>query len=142
MALSFVVAMSLLPRIPQFALLTALAVFTLTLFIAITSGTGISQPINLVLVILLAATVFMMFLAQNPNNENAAMMLWFGAGVWGAAAYLNYQMLGVLHLVPALLSAIGAFWIERESRMYSFLGPALFIGTALSLVIVANLLTG
>lgn len=134
--------MSLLSRIPQFALLAGLVVFTFTLFLAITSGAGISQPINLVLVILLAGAVFLMFLAQNPNNENAAMMLWFGAGVWGAAAYLNYQLLGVFHLVPALLSAGGALWIERESRMYSFLGPALFVGTALSLVILANILNG
>jgi hypothetical protein len=134
--------MAFLSRFPQFALFAALAVFTLTLFLTVTSGTGLSQWLNPALVILLAATVFLMFLAQNPNNENAALMLWFGAGVWGAAAYLNFQMLGIFQLLVALFAALGAFWIERESRVYSFTGPALFIGTALSLVILATLLAG
>jgi hypothetical protein len=67
-------------------------------------------------------------------------MLWYNAGAWGAAAYLNFQMLGLLALVVALLCAAGAFWVERESRAFSFAGPALFIGVALSLVILANML--
>ena len=124
-------------RLPLITLIAALGVFSLTLFLAVTSGTGLEQPINLVLVLLSALSIFLMFLAQNPNNENAALMLWFGAGVWGAAAYLNFQTLGVLQLVVALLCAGSAFWIERESRVFSFLGPALFIGTGLSLAILA-----
>ena len=132
--------MSLLSRLPQLALFAALGVFTFTLFLTVTSGTGISQLINLVLVLLFAVCIVLMFLAQNPNNENAALMLWFGAGVWDAKTYLNFQMLGVLDLVVALLSAAAAFWIERESRVFSFAGPALFIGTGLSLVILSILL--
>lgn len=133
--------MTLLSRIPQITLLVGLVVFTLTLFLTITSGNGISQPINLILVILLSLSILLMFLAQNPNNENAAFMFWFGAGVWGAASYLNFQTLGLFHLVVGLLSAASAYLIERESRMYSFLGPALLIGTGLSLVILSAILT-
>jgi hypothetical protein len=132
--------MPLLARVPLVALLTALVIFSLTLFLAVSSGVGIAQPLNLVLVFLLAFSVALLFLAQNPNNENAALMCWFGAGVWGAAAYLNFQLLGVAHLLTALLCAVSAFWIERESRVFSFLGPALFIGTGLSLVILATFL--
>lgn len=132
--------MSLLSRLPQITLFAALAVFTFTLFLTVTSGSGLAQLINPVLILLFAVCIFLMFLAQNPNNENAALMLWFGAGVWGAGAYLNFQMLGVLDLVVALLSAGAAFWIERESRVFSFAGPALFIGTGLSLVILSVLL--
>jgi len=132
--------MSFLARLPQITLLGAFSIFSLTLYLTITSGAGISQLINLVIVLLLALTVMLMFLAQNPNNENAALIFWFGAGVWGAAAYLNFQTLGILQLVIALLSAASAFWIERESRVYSFIGPALLIGTGLSLVIISNLL--
>jgi hypothetical protein len=132
--------MSLLSRVPLIALVAGLVVFTLTLYLAISSGVGISQPLNLLLVLLLAASVGLIFLAQNPNNENAALMFWFGAGVWGAAAYLNFQMVGALQLVVALLAGVSAFWIERESRLFSFVGPALFIGTGLAVVIVANFL--
>ena len=132
--------MSLLARLPLVTLVVALLVFTLVLVVLITSGAGLSQPINVILLLGLAVSVVFMFLAQNPNNENAALMFWFGAGVWGATAYLNFQMLGVLALVVGFGAALSAFWIERESRAFSFTGPALFIGLALSLVIVANLL--
>lgn len=133
--------MSLLSRLPQLALFAALVIFTFTLFLVITSGVGISQPITLVFILLMALSVGLMFLAQNPNNENAALMLWFGAGVWGAAAYQNFQLLGLFQLGVGLLAAASAFWIERTSRVYSFTGPALFIGTGISLVILATLLT-
>lgn len=133
--------MSLLSRFPQITLLIGLVVFTLSLFLTITSGSGISQPINLVIIILQSLSVLLMFLAQNPNNENAAYMFWFGAGVWGAASYLNFQSLGIFHLAVGLLCAVSAYLIERESRLYSFLGPALFIGTGLSLVILSAILT-
>ena len=132
--------MSLLARLPLVTLVVALLVFTLVLVVLITSGAGLSQPINVILLLGLAVSIVFMFLAQNPNNENAALMFWFGAGVWGATAYLNFQMLGVLALVVGFGAALSAFWIERESRAFSFTGPALFIGLALSLVIVANLL--
>jgi hypothetical protein len=132
--------MPLLARLPQITFLAALAIFSFTLFLTVTSGVGISQPINLVFVLLLAGSVMLMFLVQNPNNENAALMMWFGAGVWGAAAYQNFQMLGLFHLIVALLAAVSAFLIERESRVFSFAGPALFIGTGLSLVILSTLL--
>jgi hypothetical protein len=132
--------MALFYRLPQLTLLAALVVFTLLLVLMVTSGSGLAQPINLVLLVLLAVTIVLLFLAQNPNNENAALMLWFGAGVWSAAAYLNFQMLGLFALIVAALSAVSAFWVERESRTFSFTGPALFIGVALSLVIIANLL--
>lgn len=132
--------MTLLSRLPLVALLFALAVFTLTMILAVTAGTGLSKPFNLVLVVLLAATVVLMFLAQNPNNDNAALFFWFAAGVWGASAYLNFQSVGMGQLLVALLSAGSAFWIERESRAYSFAGPALFIGTGLALVIISNML--
>ncbi len=131
--------MSLLSRLPLVTLIAALAVFTLTLVLAITSGTGISQPFNLLLVLLLAVSVLGMFLALNPNNEYAAIFLWFGAGAWGAAAYLNFQLVGALQLVVAILAAASAFWIERESRNLSITGPAVFIGTGLVLVIVSML---
>lgn len=133
--------MSLLSRVPQISLFAALAAFTLTLFLAITSGAGFSQPVNVLFILALALSIALLFLAQNPNNENAAVMCWFGAGVWGAAAYLNFQMLGLLHLVVALACAASAFLIERESRAFSFLGPVLFIGTGVSLVILANIFT-
>lgn len=132
--------MSLLARLPLVTLVVALLVFTLVLVVLITSGAGLSQPINVILLLGLAVSIVFMFLAQNPNNENAALMFWFGAGVWGATAYLNFQMLGLLALVVGIGAALSAFWIERESRAFSFTGPALFIGLALSLVIVANLL--
>ena len=132
--------MSLQNRIPQITLLVALAIFTFALYLTITSGVGFTQLLNPIFILLLALSVGFMFLAQNPNNENAAMMYWFGAGVWGAAAYLNFQMLGVLALLVAGLSAASAFLIERESRVFSFAGPALFIGTGLALVILANML--
>ena len=132
--------MSLLARLPLVTLVVALLVFTLVLVVLITSGAGLSQPINVILLLGLAVSIVFMFLAQNPNNENAALMFWFGAGVWGATAYLNFQMLGLLALVVGFGAALSAFWIERESRAFSFTGPALFIGLALSLVIVANLL--
>lgn len=133
--------MSLQNRIPQITLLVALAIFTFALYLTITSGVCFTQLLNPIFILLLALSVGFMFLAQNPNNENAAMMYWFGAGVWGAAAYLNFQMLGVLALLVAGLSAASAFLIERESRVFSFAGPALFIGTGLALVILANMLT-
>lgn len=132
--------MSLLSRLPLVTLFVALIVFSLMLVFVITSGAGIAQPFNLLLVLLLAVSVFLMFLAQNPNNENAALMFWFGAGVWGAMAYLDFVALGLPALAVALLAAISAFWIERESRAYSFIGPALMIGLAVSLVILAKLL--
>jgi hypothetical protein len=132
--------MSLLSRLPLLALLAALAVFTLTLFFTITQGTGISQPINLVLVVLLALSVGLLFLAQNPNNERAAHFCWFAAGVWGAAAYLNFQLLGFFQLVVAVLAGVSAFAIERESRVFSFGGPALLIATALALVVLERVL--
>ncbi len=130
-----------LARVPQLALLLALVVFSLTLFLVITSGEGLTQPLNPLLLFACALSVAFLFLAQNPNNENAALLCWVGAGVWGAAAYLNFQMLGLPQLVVALLCAASAFLIERESRVFSFTGPALFIGVGLSLVIIANLLT-
>jgi len=133
--------MNLLARSPLAALVAALGVFSLTLFIMITSGAALTQPINLVLLLALAAGVLFLFLAQNPNNENAALMLWYNAGAWGAAAYLNFQMLGLFALGVALLSALAAFWVERESRAFSFMGPALCIGVALSLAILAQMLT-
>lgn len=133
--------MFLLSRLPLITLLAAVAVYSFTLFLTVTSGVGVSAPINVILVLLLALAVILMFLAQNPNNESAALMFWFGAGVSGAAAYLNFQMLGVVHLVIALGAAVSAFLIERESRVFSFAGPALFIGTGLALVIVAVLVT-
>lgn len=129
--------MPLLSRIPQLTLIAALADFSFTLFLTVTSGVGVTVPINLVLIVLMALSVGLMFLAQNPNNENAAFMFWFGAGVWGGAAYLNFQMLGVFHLVIALAAAASAFLIERESRVYSFLGPLLLIGTGMSVVILS-----
>lgn len=132
--------MNIPSRLPLAALVAALGVFTLLLFLMITSGAALGQPVNLVLLIALAAGILFLFLAQNPNNENAALMLWFNAGAWGAAAYLNFEMIGLLALVVALLSAAGAFWVERESRAFSFTGPALFIGVALSLVILANMM--
>lgn len=128
-------------RLPLITLVAGVGVYSLLLALMITSGAGLAQPINVVLLLLLAATVVLMFFALNPNNANAALMLWFGAGVWGAAGYLNFQMLGLLALGVAVLCAVTAFWIERESRAFSFLGPALFIGVALSLVIIANMLT-
>lgn len=133
--------MSLLSRLPLVTLLAAAVIYSLTLFLTVTSGAGVSAPINLILILLLALTVVLMFLAQNPNNENAALMFWFSAGIWGAAAYQNFQMLGVLQLVIALGAALSAFGIERESRVYSFIGPALFIGTGLSLVILSVLVS-
>ncbi len=132
--------MSFLSRLPLITLIVALAIFTLILYLTITSGAGIAQPINLVLVLLMALSIGLMFRAQNPNNESAALMLWFGAGVWGAAAYLNFQMLGILLLLVALLAAVSAFWIERESRIFSFTGPALFIATGLALVVLSFVL--
>jgi hypothetical protein len=132
--------MNILSRLPLAALVAALGVFTLLLFLMITSGAALAQPVNLVWLIALAAGILFLFLAQNPNNENAALMLWYNAGAWGAAAYLNFEMIGLLALVVALLSAGGAFWVERESRAFSFTGPALFIGIALSLIILANML--
>jgi len=133
--------MSLLSRLPLFTLLAALVVFTLTLFLAITSGTGVSNIVNLLMVLLLALSVGLMFLALNPNNEQAALMLWFGAGVWGAAAYLNFQFLGLWDLLVGTASALSAFFVERESRTFSFTGPALLIGTGVSLVVVSILLS-
>lgn len=132
--------MSPFSRLPPIALAVAFVIFSLTLFLAVSSGVGVSQPFHLALIILMALAVGSMFLAQNPNNENAALMFWFSAGVWGAAAYLNFQMVGVLQLVTALLAAASAFWIERESRVYSFIGPALLIAVGLALVIVSNML--
>ncbi len=132
--------MSLQNRIPQITLFIALAIFTFALYLTVTSGVGFTQLLNPIFILLLALAVGLMFLAQNPNNENAALMFWFGAGVWGAAAYLNFQMLGVLALLVAVLSAASAFLIERESRVFSFAGPALFIGSGLALVILANML--
>lgn len=132
--------MSLVSRLPLLALVLALVVFSFSLFLVVTSGVGLSQPINLVFVLLMALSVALMFMAQNPDNENAAVMLWFGAGVWGAAAYLNFQMLGLPQLTVGLAAAASAFWIERTSRLFSFVGPALFIGTGLSLVILAAIL--
>lgn len=131
---------SLLYRLPLITLLAALPVFTLTLFLTVTSGAGPAQPFNFIMVLLSAASVFFMFLALNPNNENAALMLWFGAGVWGAAAYLNFQMAGLPALLVGVLAATSAFWVERESRSFSFTGPGMLIGVALSLVILSNLL--
>lgn len=132
--------MTIFSRLPLAALIVAFGVFTLYLFLMISSGAGLAQLVNPILLLALAAGIIFMFLAQNPNNENAALMLWYNAGAWGAAAYLNFQMLGLLALIVALLSAAGAFWVERESRAFSFAGPALFIGVALSLVILANML--
>jgi hypothetical protein len=131
--------MTIFARLPLAALVAGLGVFTLLLFLLITSGAGLA-PVNLMLFAALALGILFLFLAQNPNNENAALMLWYNAGAWGAAAYLNFQMLGVLALLVALLAAGAAFWVERESRAFSFTGPALFIGVALSLVILANML--
>ncbi len=133
--------MNLLSRSPLAALVVALGVFSFILFLLITSGAALAQPFNFVLLLALAAGVLFLFLAQNPNNENAALMLWYNAGAWGAAAYLNFQTLGLLALVVALLAALAAFWVERESRAFSFTGPALCIGVALSLAILANMLT-
>ena len=99
-----------------------------------------SQPFNLVLIILLALTVGLMFLAQNPNNERAALFYWFAAGVWGAAAYVNFQFLGLFQLIVAILAGVSAFAIERESRVFSFTGPGLLIAVGLALVILANML--
>lgn len=131
--------MTIFARLPLAALAAGLGVFTLLLFLLITSGAGLA-PVNLMLFAALVLGILFLFLAQNPNNENAALMLWYNAGAWGAAAYLNFQMLGVLALLVALLAAGAAFWVERESRAFSFTGPALFIGVALSLVILANML--
>lgn len=133
--------MNLLDRLPLAALVVALLVFTLLLFLLITSGVGLAQPVNAVFLLALVAGILFLFLAQNPNNENAALLLWYNAGAWGAAAFLNFQMLGLPALVVAALAAGGAFWIERASRAFSFIGPALFIGVALSLVILARMLT-
>jgi hypothetical protein len=132
--------MSLLSRLPLIALLAGLVVFTATLFVTITQGTGISQPINLILIVLLALSVGMMFLAQNPNNERAALFCWFAAGVWGAAAYLNFQLLGLFQLIVAVLAAVSAFAIERESRVFSFIGPGLLIAVAFGLVVLSSVL--
>ncbi|MBI4674802.1 MAG: hypothetical protein HY741_24415 [Chloroflexi bacterium] len=132
--------MSLLSRLPLVALLVAFVVFTLTLVLVVSSGVGMAQPFNLLLILLLAASVILMFLAQNPHNENAALMLWFGAGVWGAAAYLDFMALGLPALVVGVLATVSAFGVERESRAYSFIGPALLIGLSVALVIIANLL--
>lgn len=132
--------MSILSRLPQITLLVALAAFTVSLYLTITSGVGLSQPINLLFILGFALSIGLMFLAQNPNNERAALMFWVSAGVWGAAAYANFQMLGIFVLVVALLAAVSAFLIERESRVFSFTGPALFIGIAFSLVILTNIL--
>lgn len=132
--------MTILSRLPQIALLAALVTFTVSLYLTITSGVGVAQPTNLLFVLTLALSVGLMFLAQNPNNERAALMFWVGAGIWGAAAYANFQMLGLFALIVAALAAVSAFLIERESRIYSFSGPALFIGIAFSLVILSNLL--
>lgn len=131
--------MTIFARLPLAALVAGLGVFTLLLFLLITSGAGLA-PVNLMLFAALALGILFLFLAQNPNNENAALMLWYNAGAWGAAAYLNFQMLGLLALLVALLAAGAAFWVERESRAFSFIGPALFIGVALSLVILANMM--
>lgn len=132
--------MPLLSRAPQMTLFAGFFVFSFTLVLSVTSGVGIAQPINLVFIVLLALSVLGMFLAQNPNNENAALMMWFAAGVWGAAAYLNFQTMGLFHLIVALLAAGSAFLIERESRVFSFTGPALLIGTGLALAILSVLL--
>ncbi len=132
--------MSLLSRVPRITLFLALAIFSFALYLTITSGVGFAQLLNPLVILLFAFSVGAMFLAQNPNNENAALMYWFSAGVWGAAAYLNFQTLGVFALLVAALSAASAFLIERESRVFSFAGPALFIGVGLALVIVANML--
>lgn len=131
--------MTIFARLPLAALVAGLGVFTLLLILLITSGAGLA-PVNLMLFAALALGILFLFLAQNPNNESAALMLWYNAGAWGAAAYLNFQMLGLLALLVALLAAGAAFWVERESRAFSFTGPALFIGVALSLVILANML--
>lgn len=141
MPLSSAAVNALLARTPQIALGFALLVFTINLFLAISAGTGISQPFNMILIALMALAVAFAFLAQNPNNENAALLFWFGAGVWGAAAFLNFQFLGLVDLVLAAMAAGSAFLIERESRLFSFSGPALFLGTGLSLVILSNILT-
>jgi hypothetical protein len=128
-------------RLPLLTLFASVAVFTLTLILAITSGTGISQPFNLVLILLMALSTGLMFLALNPNNERAALMLWYGAGVWGATAYLNLQGIGLLELLVAVMAAVSAFLIERESRSFSFAGPALFVGVGLLLVVLARFFT-
>lgn len=130
--------MPLLSRLPGLALGVALLVFTLSLFIAITSGAGLAQPLNLILIVLLALTIALFFFVQNPNNEQAALMLWFGAGAWSAAAYLNFQLLGLLDLVVAGLAIVGAFVVERERRAFSFAGPAIFLATTIAIVVVAR----
>lgn len=141
MPLSSFPFMSLLSRLPQITLIVALVTFTVSLYLTITSGVGLSQPTNLLFILALALSVLSMFLAQNPNNERAALFFWASAGVWGAAAYSNFQMLGLFALIVAVGAGVSAFLIERESRIYSFVGPALFIGIAFSLVILSNLLT-
>ena len=132
--------MTILSRLPQITLLAALVTFTVSLYLTITSGIGVAQPTNLLFILTLALSIGFMFLAQNPNNERAALLFWVSAGVWGATAYANFQMLGLFALIVAFLAAVSAFLIERESRIYSFSGPALFIGIAFSLVILSNLL--
>lgn len=133
--------MSLLARLPQLTLLVALPVFTLSLYLTITSGAGLAQPVNIVFIVLLALSIAGLFLAQDPNNERAAFLLWFSAGVWGAAAYLNFQMLGLAQLLVAVGAALSAFYVERESRAFSFAGPALFVGTEVLVSALGTILT-
>lgn len=132
--------MPLLSRLPGLALGAALVVFTLSLFVGITSGEGVAQPLNLILIVLLALTIGLFFLVQNPNNDQAALMLWFGAGVWSAAAYLNFQLLGLLDLVVAGLAIAGAFVVERERRAFSFAGPAIFLATSSAIVVISRVM--
>jgi hypothetical protein len=132
--------LALLSRLPLITLGLGLVVFTFTLVLSVTSGLGFSQPTTLLFIVPLAFSILLMFMAQNPNNERAALMYWFTAGVWGAASYLNFQLLGLFYLVVAVLAAFSAFLIERESRTFSFIGPGLFLGVGLLLVVLATFL--
>lgn len=125
--------------VPRIALVAALTVFTVTLFLAVISETSSARWFNLLFILLLAVSTGLAFVAQKPNVERAALFFWFGAGVWGAAAFHNFQLLGLWQLLVAALCAASGLLIEREQRAYSLWGPALFIGTGVGLALLASM---
>lgn len=127
--------------LPRVTLLGALVVWTLTLIVTVASGVGLGQPGTILVILALAGAFGLILLAQNPGLENAALLFWVAAGIWGAAAYLNFQMLGILDLAVGILAAATAFVLERDRRAFSFNGPLLFIASGLILVLVANYLS-
>lgn len=128
---------NLLPRVG--AIITLLG-WGFTLWVARVREFPLLSPSALSLFLLTGLAPLVGEFVRIGNARLAAYLIWFGAGIWAGASYLDLMDLGFVYLIVGLVQLATAFWIERGRRAISLIGPAAFVGAILLMILIPRIL--